>query len=334
MTEALGEGATRSRRKSGMIARIAAELAGRLDPARPVLLAGPTASGKSALALAISRAQGRAVVNADAMQVHAAFRVLTARPGAEDEARAPHRLYGHVPWGEPYSAGHWLREVEPLLPARPAPVIVGGTGLHFAALTEGLAAIPPVPPEVRRAADAAMAAGGLARLLADLDPGTLARIDRRNPARVRRAWEVLAATGRGLADWQARTGPPALPPGRAHALVLDPGRAALAGRIAARFDAMLAEGALDEVRRVSPVWDPTLPAARAIGAAELMAHLRGETTLEAARDAAVTATRRYAKRQRTWLRSRMGGWEWLPVADQGGGAGDRAQPAGQGAPGR
>ena len=313
-----------------MIARIAADLTGRLDPGRVVLLAGPTASGKSALALAIARAQGRTVVNADAMQVHAAFRVLTARPSPEHEARAPHRLYGHVPWGAPYSVGHWLREVAPLLSARPAPVIVGGTGLHFTALTEGLAAIPPVPPEVRRAADAAMAAGGPARLAADLDPGTLARIDRRNPARVQRAWEVLAATGRGLADWQAATGPPALPPGGAHALILDPGRAAIAERIAARFDAMLAEGALDEVRRVAPAWDPALPAARAIGAAELMAHLRGETALEAARDAAVTATRRYSKRQRTWLRSRMPTWERLPAGE----AGDRVEPGGKDAPGR
>ena len=296
-----------------MIARIADRLARRLDPARPVLLAGPTASGKSALALALALRQGRAVVNADALQVHAAFRVLTARPSPEDEAAAPHVLYGHVPWGAPHSAGHWLREAAPLLDRRPAPVVVGGTGLHFAALTEGLAEIPPVPPAVREEAEARMAARGIEGLLAELDPATAARIDGRNPARVRRAWEVLSATGRGLASWQSDTGPPALPISNAHALVLDPGREALAGRIAARFDAMLAAGAVDEVRALAPVWDPALPAARAIGAAELMAHLRGATTLEAAREAATGATRRYAKRQRTWLRARMGhGWERLP----------------------
>ena len=297
----------------GMDARIAADLARRLDPARPVLLAGPTASGKSALALALARAQGRAVVNADALQVHGAFRVLTARPAPEEEAEAPHRLYGHVPWGAPYSAGHWLREAAALVGVRPAPVIVGGTGLHFAALTEGLAAIPPVPAAVRAEADAERASGGVERLLAGLDAPTRARIDPRNPARVQRAWEVLRATGRGLADWQDETGPPVLPLGRAHALVLDPGREALAARIARRFDAMLEAGAIEEVRRIAPVWNPALPPARAIGAAELMAHLRGELTLDAAREAAVTATRRYAKRQRTWLRARMRGWERLPV---------------------
>ena len=290
-----------------------AVLRSRLDPDHPVLLAGPTASGKSALALALAEALGRSVVNADALQVHAAFRVLTARPSPEEEARVPHRLYGHVPWGAPYSAGHWLREVEPLLEQRPAPVIVGGTGLHFAALTEGLAAIPPVPPEVRAEADARRAQVGHEALLQELDPATRMRIDGRNPARVQRAWEVLRATSRGLASWQSDTGPPLVPLCRAHALVLDPGREALAARIAKRFDAMLAGGALDEVRRVAPLWDPSLPAARAIGAAELMAHLRGEMTLEAARDGAVLATRRYAKRQRTWLRSRMGGWTRLPA---------------------
>ena len=281
----------------------------RLDPGRPVLLAGPTASGKSALAVAIAEAQGRAIVNADALQAHAAFRILTARPDPRDEARAPHMLYGHVPWGAPYSAGHWLREVRPLLAARPAPVVVGGTGLHFTVLTEGLAAIPPVPPEVRARADAMEPDA----LLRGLDDETLARIDPRNRARVQRAWEVLEATGRGLAAWQAETGPPTLPLGRAHPLVLDPGRDALLPRIAARFDAMLAAGAVDEVRAVLPRWDAAMPAARAIGAAEIAAHLRGEITLEAAREAAIVATRRYAKRQRTWLRSRMGAWERMPA---------------------
>lgn len=301
-----------------MIARIsedaeglARDLAQALSPRRPVLLAGPTASGKSALALGIARAQGRAVINADALQAHGAFRVLTARPSPEDEAQAPHHLYGHVPWGAPYSAGHWLREVVPLLSLDPAPVIVGGTGLHFAALTEGLAEIPPVPRDVRAEADAMLAEGGVARLLADLDAPSRARLDPRNPARVQRAWEVLRATGRGLADWQAGTGPPALPLERAHALVLDPGREALSGRIAARLDAMLATGAIEEVRALAGIWDPRQPAARAIGAGELMAHLRGETSLESARDAACLATRRYAKRQRTWARARMGAWERL-----------------------
>lgn len=278
-----------------------------LDPARPVLLAGPTASGKSALALDLAGRQGRAVVNADALQVHDAFRVLTARPTPADEAAAPHHLYGHVPWGAPYSAGHWLREVEPLLARRPAPVVVGGTGLHFTVLTEGLARIPPVPPELRAEADALP----LAALVDALDPETRGGIDLRNRARVQRAWEVLRATGRGLRAWQSETGAPALELGDAHALILDPGREALRRRIEARLDAMLAGGALEEVRALAPRWDPALPAARAIGAAELLDHLRGRSTLEEARAAVLVATRRYAKRQRSWMRSRMGGWARL-----------------------
>ncbi len=166
------------------------------DPALPVLIAGPTASGKSALALRIAQAQGRAVVNADALQVHDAFRLLTARPTIDDEARAPHRLYGHVPRGADYSVGHWLREVAPLLAQNP--VIVGGTGLYLTALTEGLAEIPPTPAAIRARADAILRDQGLAVLLAGLDPATAARIDRQNPARVQRAWEVLHATGRGV----------------------------------------------------------------------------------------------------------------------------------------
>jgi tRNA dimethylallyltransferase len=283
------------------------------DPARPVLLAGPTAGGKSALALDLACRQGRAVVNADALQVHAAWRVLTARPGPADEGAAPHLLYGHVPTGAPHSVGHWLREVAPLLAQRPAPVIVGGTGLFFSALTGGLAAIPPVPAAVRDAADRLLAEGGLAALVAGLDAATAARIDLRNPARVQRAWEVRAATGRGLADWQAETGPPLLPPAAAERWLLDPG-AALAGRIADRFDAMLAGGALDEVAAALPLWPaapPLPPWTRAIGAAELVAHLRGQMSLPDARAAAISATRAYAKRQRTWFRNRFADWRRL-----------------------
>jgi tRNA dimethylallyltransferase len=283
-------------------------------PDRPVLLAGPTAGGKSALALALADRQGRAVVNADALQVHAAWQVLTARPGAEETGAVPHLLYGHVPTGAPHSVGHWLREVAPLLALRPAPVIVGGTGLFFSALTEGLAVIPPVPAEVRQAADAARASGGLAALVAGLDPATAARIDLRNPARVQRAWEVLRATGRGLADWQSETGPPLLPPGAAARWLLDPG-AALAGRIADRFDLMLAGGALDEAEAALHHWPdrpPLPPWTRAIGAAELVAHLRGQISLADAREAAIAATRNYAKRQRTWFRNRFADWLRLP----------------------
>jgi len=275
-----------------------------------VLIAGPTASGKSALALAIAERDGGVVVNADASQVFANWRVLTARPGPEDEARVPHRLFGHVPGDAAYSVGHWLREVAPLLGGA-RPIIVGGTGLYFTALTEGLAEIPETPAAVRAEADALRLRGDLAPLLADLDPETLARIDRRNPMRVQRAWEVQRATGRGLAAWQDDTPPPLLPLARAQPLLIDAEKEWLNARIARRFDAMLAGGALEEARANLATWDPALPSARAIGAPELIAHLRGETTLDAARRAATIATRQYAKRQRTWFRARMKDWRVL-----------------------
>lgn len=296
----------------GMDVQAGAIVAG-LDPARPVLIAGPTAAGKSALALAIAKAQGRVVVNADALQVWACWRVLTARPSAGDEAAVPHALYGHVARGAGYSVGDWLADVAPLLARHPRPVIAGGTGLYLTALTGGLAVIPPVPPEVRAEGEALLAADGLPAMVARLDGRTAEGLDRANPARVMRAWEVLRATGRGLADWQAETGPPLLPPAQAHRLVLVPDRAALAARIALRFDAMLAAGALEEVRANAPFWSPRAQWARAIGARELMAFLNGGMTREEARDAAVIATRQYAKAQRSWFRNRMKDWRQLAV---------------------
>ena len=284
-----------------------------ISPEQVVLIAGPTASGKSALALELAARQGRAVVNADALQVFANWRVLTARPSPGEEAVAPHRLYGHVPGDEAYSVGRWLREVAGLLAADPRPVIVGGTGLYFTALTEGLADIPEVPEEVRREAGVRLESQGLEALVAELDAPTRARIDTANPARVLRAWEVLRATGRGLAAWQDETPPPLLPPERAACLLLEAGRDWLAERIERRFDAMLAAGALEEARANLAGWDPALPSAKAIGAAQLIAHLRGEMTMDEAREAAIIATRQYAKRQRSWFRARMRGWRPLAV---------------------
>ncbi|WGV16686.1 tRNA (adenosine(37)-N6)-dimethylallyltransferase MiaA [Fuscovulum ytuae] len=277
----------------------------------PILIAGPTASGKSALALDLAARDGRLVVNADALQVYACWHLLTARPSAEDEATAPHALYGHIARDAPYSVGHWLRELTPLL-ARPV-VIVGGTGLYFTALTEGLAEIPPTPPAIRSEADQIRAAQGPAALLANLDPATAARIDRQNPARIQRAWEVLRATGRGLADWQDDTGPPLLPLHQAQALVLTPDPPWLNARIDRRFDAMMAAGALDEVRAELPFWEPSRPSARAIGAPELIAHLKGELPLSDAIAAAKIASHQYAKRQRTWFRSRMRSWQRIAL---------------------
>jgi tRNA dimethylallyltransferase len=280
---------------------------------RPVLIAGPTASGKSALAEEIVAAQGGVIVNADALQVYACWQVLTARPSAAAEAALPHHLYGHVGREQAYSAGHWLREVRAILAEGPRPVIVGGTGLYFMALTEGLAEVPPTPADTRAEADARLRDGGLTAMVADLDAETARRIDLRNPARVQRAWEVLRATGRGLAGWQADTGPPLLAPDRVAALVLDPERDWLAARIDRRFDAMMAAGALDEVRAALPAWQPGAPWTRAIGAPELAAHLRGECPVADAVAAAKTASRHYAKRQRTWFRSRMAQWRRIAL---------------------
>jgi tRNA dimethylallyltransferase len=272
-----------------------------------VLLAGPTASGKSALAMEIADRLGGVIVNADALQVFADWRILTARPSPADEATLPHRLYGHVPGDTAYSVGHWLRDLRPLLGSDRL-VVVGGTGLYFTALTEGLAEIPATPPEVRAEADARMAERGPAALLAELDPATAARIDRLNPVRVQRAWEVQRTTGRGLAAWQDDTGPPLLPLSGARAFLIPGDRDWLAPRIARRFEAMLEHGVLDEARANRPGWSPARPSAKAIGAAELMAHLDGALDLEAARDRILALTRQYAKRQRTWFRARMSAW--------------------------
>lgn len=281
-----------------------------IDPRRHVLIAGPTASGKSALALRIARTQGGLVVNADALQVWSCWRVLTARPSPAEEAAAPHALYGHVAPGTAYSVGDWLREVGNLLDQRL--IVVGGTGLYLTALTQGLAPVPQVPASIRTEGDARLARdGGLARMVADLDPATRSRIDIRNPARVQRAWEVLAATGRGLADWQADMPPPLIAPDQAQRIVLTADRDWLANRIARRFDLMLEQGALDEVRAMLPFWNPAQQWTRAIGAPELAEVVRGETDLATAAGRVIVATRQYAKSQRSWFRSRMKNWQML-----------------------
>lgn len=281
-----------------------------IDPARHLVIAGPTASGKSALALAVAQAQGGTVVNADALQVWSCWRVLTARPSAAEEALAPHALYGHVAPGAAYSVGDWLRQVADL---RGRLIVVGGTGLYLTALTRGLAQIPATPPEIRARADARLAEpNGLAGLVAELDAESAAGIDLQNPARVQRAWEVLTATGRGIAAWQAETPPPLMPPATCQRIVITRHRDWLADRIAQRFHAMLAQGALDEVRAMQPHWAPAAQWARAIGAPELMAHLQGGLTLAEATERAIIASRQYAKSQRIWFRGRMRDWQLWP----------------------
>lgn len=282
------------------------------------LLAGPTASGKSRRALETAQRTGAVILNADSQQLYADLRVLSARPSAEDEAAAEHRLYGVADAAEAWSVGRWSRAVAPILAeltaaGRPA-VLVGGTGLYFTALTKGLADIPDVPAEVRDAVGAALDAGGEAafrRDLAALDPAAAARIEAGDRQRLIRARAVAQHTGRALSDWTADT-TPLLEPGSWTGLVIEPEREALYAACDVRVAQMVAAGALDEVRALTARGlDPALPAMKAVGVREFAAHLAGATTLDAAVEATRQATRNYAKRQLTWFRNQTPGWRRL-----------------------
>ncbi|WP_342353610.1 tRNA (adenosine(37)-N6)-dimethylallyltransferase MiaA [Acuticoccus sediminis] len=285
-----------------------------------VLIAGPTASGKSHLALTIADRLGGTIINADSMQVYRDLRVLTARPGAEDEARVPHRLYGHVDAAEATSVARWLGEAGAAIAAARAegrvPIIVGGTGLYLAALTTGLSPMPEIPEAVRRRwreAQAAETPEALHGVLAARDPATAARLRPSDPQRIVRALEVVDATGRSLTDWQEERTPPVLPPGPGVArFVVAPARDLLRQRIADRFDAMMDEGAVEEaVALTARRLDPALPAMKAIGVAQLSAHAMGLVQREEAVADAVNRTRQYAKRQETWFRHRFADWHRL-----------------------
>ena len=282
-----------------------------------VLIAGPTASGKSAAALALAERLSGTLVNADSMQIYRELRVLTARPSAEEEARVPHRLYGHVGVTEAYSVGRYQSDAATALAAVKEagrlPIFVGGTGLYFGALTEGLAEIPPVPAPVRAAVAARRAEIGAETFHAELaarDPEARARLKPGDTQRTLRAMEVIEATGRPLAYWQAHKGEPMLKCLRLARFVLSPPRAQLYARIDARFAAMLESGALAEAKALS-VLDPRLPAAKILGLRPLQALAAGELSRAEALASAQTATRHYAKRQLTWFRHRMADWVWL-----------------------
>lgn len=282
------------------------------------LIAGPTASGKSSLALRLAEAADAEIVNADSMQLYRDLRVLTARPSPEDEARAPHHLFGTVDAAEGWSVGRWLRAAADLLAelsaARRPVVIVGGTGLYFRALTQGLAHIPPVPVEVRKAAEAdydLMGESAFRGRLGAYDPAAAARIAEGDRQRLVRAWEVYAATGTPISDWQ-QTGDPVLTGDAWRAVALEPPRETLYARCDDRLEAMVAEGATLEVAALMQRGlDPALPAMKAVGVREFGAYYRGEVSLEQALEAAQRETRRYAKRQLTWMRGQMSGWPRL-----------------------
>jgi len=285
---------------------------------RTVLIAGPTASGKSALALAVAENLGGVIVNADSMQVYRDLRVITARPTSDDEARAPHKLYGFVDAAENYSVGRWCRDVEEALTdvgkQRRVPILVGGTGLYFKALTSGLAAVPPIPVDVRASVRGRLQNEGAPALHAELmrlDPAIAQRITANDRSRICRALEVVLATGRALSDWHREGLPPLIDPAYAVKVFVTCERKELVRRIAARFDAMMKSAALDEVRQLAErKLDPTLPAMKAHGVPWLIRHLHGEISREDAVAGAVMDTRRYAKRQLTWFRNQMKDWVW------------------------
>ena len=281
-----------------------------------VLIAGPTASGKSALALAVAERVGGVVVNTDSMQVYRDLRIITARPSAAEMARVPHLLYGHVDAAENYSVGRFLRDAAAALDEARAqgriPIFTGGSGLYFKALTAGLAAIPPVPPEIRAAVRARLEASGPAALHAELsrcDPVAAAGLRPADRTRIARALEVVQATGRSITDWRHTGMPPLLDAARTAKIFLAPDRAVLYRRIDARFDAMLSAGALDEVRALAARrLDPLLPAVKAHGVPWLVRYLAGEISLAAAAAEAKKDTRHYAKRQFTWFRHQLADW--------------------------
>ena len=281
-----------------------------------VLIAGPTASGKSGLALALAEQIDGTIVNADSMQVYRDLRVITARPTPDEEARVPHRLYGHVDAAENYSVGRWLADVRPVLDeARAAgrvTIVTGGTGLYFKALTQGLSAVPPIPADIRASMRARLEAEGPASLHAELlrrDPSSLLKPGDRT--RIARALEVLEATGRPLSDWHREGLPPLIDASQAVTMFLAPERDELRRRIDARFDAMLDAGALDEVRALSGrQLDPLLPAMKAHGVPWLIRCLNGELSLAKAAEGGKNDTRRYTKRQFTWARHQLPDWTW------------------------
>lgn len=279
-----------------------------IGPPVALIVAGPTASGKSALALDIARRVGGTVINADSMQVYRELRILTARPTIEEEAELPHALYGERPAAEPGSAAWWrsaaLVAMDEAATHGRVPILCGGTGLYFNSLINGLSVIPEVTPESREEARTLLKQLGPAALhtrLAEADPVTASRLRATDSQRLARAWEVWRSSGRGLADWQAKPGE--APAWTFRAVLLAPPRDALRPAIEARFAAMLAAGALEEVRALLALGlDATLPAMRAHGVPELSAHLRGEITLVEAARRVILATGQYAKRQMTWFR--------------------------------
>ena len=284
-----------------------------------LLIAGPTASGKSALAIHLAKKFDGVVINADSMQVYQPLRVLTARPTEEEEAEVAHALFGHVGAGQPYSVAHWLADATQAIAAIQAqgrlPIVTGGTGMYFRALTEGLSDIPAVPDAIRarlRALEAEIGVEALHARLMLCDPETASSLNPTDPQRVIRAMEVFEATGRSIRSFQGPRHGAVIDPARALSVFLEPDREVLRARIDARFDGMMQQGALREVEALARLdLDPALPVMRAHGVPGLIAALRGDWTMDQAIEKGKADTRRYAKRQHTWFRHQAPGFIWM-----------------------
>ncbi|HET9573050.1 MAG TPA: tRNA (adenosine(37)-N6)-dimethylallyltransferase MiaA [Methyloceanibacter sp.] len=296
--------------------------------AKTILIAGPTASGKSAVALALADRLGGTIINADSMQLYRELRLLTARPSEADEAVAPHRLYGTVSANDAFSVGRWLEAAQAAIAEATGggsvPILVGGTGLYFKALIEGLAPVPDIPREVRaywREQAARLNAEALHRELAARDPGVAAKLKPNDPQRIVRALEVIDATGVSLSEWQGTPAAPVLDAQTVTRLVIAPEREPLYAAIDARFDRMIENGAIEEVETLlAQGLDDSLPAMRAHGVRELRSYLAGACSLEDAKIKSKTESRRYAKRQMTWARRYMADWDWFPGPQEAVGA--------------
>ena len=275
----------------------------------PILIAGQTASGKSDLAFQIAEKLDGTIINADAIQVFSNWRILTARPSAEDEAKIKHKLYGHVDGDSDYSVGTWLKQIKKILSGTSKPIIVGGTGLYFSALSEGLVDIPEIPKKIRLEADSRISKNGLESLIKEIDKETARKIDLNNPRRVQRAWEVLISTGRGLNSWHNEKSKPILNLNQCKTILVDGEVSSFNKRITKRFDQMMEQGLIREGENNLENWNETFPSSKAIGARELIAHLQNKITVDELKEQILIATRQYAKRQRTWFRSKMKTWE-------------------------
>ena len=286
---------------------------------RAVLIAGPTASGKSALAMRLAERLGGVVINADSMQVYRDLRIITARPSRQEEARVPHRLYGHVDASVNYSVGAWCYDVKQVLEQTAhygrVPILVGGTGLYFTILLKGLAAVPPIPADIRERVRGKLAREGVGPLYQELlerDPAAAHRLMPNDRSRISRALEVVLATGRSLSEWHGQGLPPLIDASQAAKVFITCEREELKRRIEARFHAMVAAGALEEVRALAERnLDPTLPAMKAHGVPWLIRHLASEIKLAEAAEGGKNDTRRYTKRQFTWVRHQLPDWTWI-----------------------